>query len=56
VAVAIWKHGTEEQKSKYLPELCRGRAVGACAITEADSGSDALAMQTTATEDAASMY
>jgi alkylation response protein AidB-like acyl-CoA dehydrogenase len=34
--------GTEEQKKKYLPRLAAGEIVGAYALSEATSGSDAL--------------
>jgi alkylation response protein AidB-like acyl-CoA dehydrogenase len=34
--------GTEEQKNKYLPRLASGEIVGAYALSEASSGSDAL--------------
>ena len=34
--------GTEEQKNKYLPRLAAGDIVGAYALSEASSGSDAL--------------
>jgi alkylation response protein AidB-like acyl-CoA dehydrogenase len=34
--------GTEEQKKKYLPQLAAGEIVGAYALSEASSGSDAL--------------
>ena len=34
--------GTEEQKKKYLPRLASGEIVGAYALSEASSGSDAL--------------
>jgi alkylation response protein AidB-like acyl-CoA dehydrogenase len=34
--------GTEEQKKKYLPKLASGEMVGAYALSEASSGSDAL--------------
>ncbi len=34
--------GTEEQKRKYLPKLAAGEIVGAYALSEASSGSDAL--------------
>jgi alkylation response protein AidB-like acyl-CoA dehydrogenase len=43
--------GTEEQKQRYLPEICTGEKRGAWALTEHDSGSDAKAMSTTATPD-----
>jgi butyryl-CoA dehydrogenase len=34
--------GTEEQKKKYLPRLAAGEVIGAYALSEASSGSDAL--------------
>jgi alkylation response protein AidB-like acyl-CoA dehydrogenase len=34
--------GTEEQKKKYLPRLAAGEIVGAYALSEASSGSDAM--------------
>jgi alkylation response protein AidB-like acyl-CoA dehydrogenase len=40
--------GTEAQKAKYLPKLATGELVGAYALTEPQSGSDALAAKTTA--------
>jgi alkylation response protein AidB-like acyl-CoA dehydrogenase len=41
--------GTDEQKARYLPRLASGELVGAYALTEPQSGSDALAARTTAT-------
>jgi len=40
--------GTPEQKAKYLPRLGSGELIGAYALTEPQSGSDALAARTTA--------
>ncbi len=40
--------GTEEQKKKYLPKLAAGETVGAYALSEATSGSDALNCRTRA--------
>ena len=40
--------GTEEQKKKYLPRLAAGEIVGAYALSEATSGSDALNCRTRA--------
>jgi alkylation response protein AidB-like acyl-CoA dehydrogenase len=48
VCVPIWKHGTEEQKKKYLPRLARGEILGAFCLTEPQAGSDAAAIQTRA--------
>ena len=40
--------GTPEQKAKYLPRLGSGELIGAYALTEPQSGSDALSARTTA--------
>lgn len=40
--------GTEEQKQKYLPKLASGELVASFALTEAEAGSDAAALRTTA--------
>src|SRR5271155_5748363 len=40
--------GTEEQKKKYLPRLAAGEIVGAYALSEASSGSDAMNSRTRA--------
>ena len=40
--------GTEEQKKEWLPKLATGEKIGAYALTEQSSGSDALAAKTTA--------
>lgn len=50
-AVPIWKHGTDEQREKYLPGMCRGEIIAANSMTEPNSGSDAFAMQTRAVAD-----
>jgi alkylation response protein AidB-like acyl-CoA dehydrogenase len=44
--------GTPEQKEKYLPRLVSGEMVGAYALSESGSGSDALAARTRATRQA----
>src|SRR5438270_8342104 len=41
--------GTEAQKKKYLPRLASGEWMGAYALSEAGSGSDALGMRARAT-------
>jgi alkylation response protein AidB-like acyl-CoA dehydrogenase len=48
--IPILKHGTEEQKRRYLPGLCDGSIVGVQAMTEPDSGSDAFSLRTTASQ------
>lgn len=40
--------GSEVQKQKYLPALCRGEIIGAHGMTEPDSGSDAYSLRTRA--------
>lgn len=40
--------GSEDQKRKYLPMMARGEIVGAHAMTERDSGSDAFSLKTRA--------
>ena len=44
------KFGNTEQKSKYLPELSSGQEIGAFALSESGSGSDASSLKTTAKE------
>jgi len=51
VAVPIWKHGTDEQKRKYLTRLARGEILGSFCLTEPQAGSDASAIQTRAVRD-----
>jgi len=46
--VPVWKHGSEEQKKRFLPELCNGRMIAVNAMTEPDTGSDVFAMKTRA--------
>ena len=41
--------GTEAQKAKYLPRIVSGEIIGAYALSEVGSGSDALAARTRAT-------
>jgi alkylation response protein AidB-like acyl-CoA dehydrogenase len=50
-ATHIFLAGTEEQKRRFLMPLARGDSLGAWALTEASSGSDAASMRTTATFD-----
>ena len=44
----IYRHGTEDQRQRYLPALCRGELLGAFSLTEPTSGSDAASLRTTA--------
>jgi acyl-CoA dehydrogenase len=45
------RHGTEEQKQKYLPKLVTGELVSAIAMTEPGVGSDLQSITTTAIKD-----
>jgi short/branched chain acyl-CoA dehydrogenase len=45
----IYYYGNEEQKGKWLPELCTGKALSSFGLTEPNAGSDAGASRTTAT-------
>ncbi|HSZ30076.1 MAG TPA: acyl-CoA dehydrogenase family protein, partial [Pseudonocardiaceae bacterium] len=47
-AMPIFRFGTEEQKRRWLPELCTGQRLGAFGLTEPGGGSDAGATRTTA--------
>ncbi|HEV2298735.1 MAG TPA: acyl-CoA dehydrogenase family protein [Candidatus Acidoferrales bacterium] len=47
----ILRHGTEEQKKKYLPRLARGEILGAFCLTEPAAGSDAAGIQSRAVRD-----
>jgi alkylation response protein AidB-like acyl-CoA dehydrogenase len=52
-AAHILMFGTEAQKERYLVPLARGDKLGAWALTESTSGSDAAGMRTTAVREAA---
>ncbi len=47
----IYTFGNEEQRERFLPHLCSGKKIGAWALTEPSSGSDAGGMRTTALRD-----
>jgi alkylation response protein AidB-like acyl-CoA dehydrogenase len=46
--VPLWLHGTDEQRDRWLPGLCKGDLIGSHAITEPEAGSDAFALRTRA--------
>jgi alkylation response protein AidB-like acyl-CoA dehydrogenase len=50
VSLCIQAWGSEEQKRRYLPRLASGEWIGCYALTEPNAGSDAAALETTATE------
>ncbi|MFO8071836.1 MAG: acyl-CoA dehydrogenase family protein [Polyangia bacterium] len=44
----IYYYGTEEQKQRYLPDLCEGKTLAGFGLTEPEAGSDAGGSKTTA--------
>jgi glutaryl-CoA dehydrogenase len=48
---SIWMRGSEEQKQRWLPVMARLDKLGAFALTEPTHGSDAVALETTATRE-----
>ncbi len=48
VGEAIYRFGTAEQRSRYLPGLASGKGAGAFGLTEPAAGSDAFGISTTA--------
>ena len=53
-SMPVYRFGTEEQRERWLPELCRGERLAAFGLTEPDGGSDAGAVSTRAGQDAGS--
>jgi butyryl-CoA dehydrogenase len=49
----IYQFGTEEQRARWLPDLCAGRALGGFGLTEPEAGSDAGGTRTRAVLDEA---
>ena len=48
---AIWKFGTEEQKTTWLPRMATGEVIGCFGLTEPDFGSNPAGMRTRAKRD-----
>jgi glutaryl-CoA dehydrogenase len=48
---AIWKHGSEEQKERWLPGMAKGELIGCFGLTEPDFGSNPADMRTRAKRD-----
>ena len=48
---AIHKHGSEEQKTEWLPRMAKGEAIGCFGLTEPTAGSDPGSMKTFARRD-----
>ena len=51
VSLPILGFGTDEQRSRFVPPLARGEAIGAFALTEPEAGSDAGSLRTAAAAD-----
>lgn len=47
-ATPIFRFGSEEQRRRWLPDLCAGRSLAAFGLTEPEAGSDAGAVRTRA--------
>ncbi|HAH31534.1 MAG TPA: acyl-CoA dehydrogenase [Elusimicrobia bacterium] len=47
-AIPILLYGSDEQKKKFLPDVAKGKRLAAFCITEAEAGSDAGSIKTTA--------
>jgi glutaryl-CoA dehydrogenase len=47
----IWRYGSEEQKTEWLPRMAAGEAIGCFGLTEPDHGSDPGSMRTFARPD-----
>lgn len=45
---SLYRNGSDHVKEKYVPKLCSGEWIGSLCLTEPSSGSDALAMKTSA--------
>ena len=56
VAYMLMKHGTEEQKRKYLPRMATGEVRGAFSMSEPGLGSDVSAVSTKAVKQADGSY
>ena len=51
LAYTVWMFGTEDQRRRFLPDLCAGRKRGGLALTEPNAGTDVAAIRTTAVRD-----
>jgi butyryl-CoA dehydrogenase len=47
----VWKHGTDEQRARFLKPVAGGHALGCFALTEPEAGSDARNQHTVAVRD-----
>ena len=51
VGAPLERHGNDAQKQEWLPKLATGEVIGAYCLTEANAGSDAASLKTTAVKD-----
>ena len=51
VTLPLLTFGTDEQRARFVPPLARGELLGAFALTEAEAGSDAGSLRTSATRE-----
>jgi alkylation response protein AidB-like acyl-CoA dehydrogenase len=51
VTLPLLLFGSEEQRARFVPPLAQGELIGAFALTEAEAGSDAGALRTSATRE-----
>jgi alkylation response protein AidB-like acyl-CoA dehydrogenase len=51
VTLPLLRFGTDGQRARFVPPLARGELIGAFALTEAEAGSDAGALRTSATRE-----
>ncbi len=49
VVPRLVRHGSDEQRRRFLPGLCDGSLIGCLAMTEPEAGSDVMSMRTRAT-------
>src|SRR5579884_2457762 len=51
VTLPLLSFGSDEQRARFVPPLARGDLIGAFALTEAEAGSDAGSLRTSATRE-----
>src|SRR5437764_2890324 len=49
VTLPLLRFGTDEQRARFVPPLAQGKLLGAFALTQSESGSDAGSLRTSAT-------